>query len=370
GTTIILVEQSVNVALTVAQTAYFMEKGEIRFHGPTRELLERGDILRSVFLEGAATVTGTETVNGSKARVGVSTNGRRKELADAEPVLELFGVSRAFGGIKAVDDVSFKLKDGQILGVIGPNGAGKTSLFDIISGFLTTDSGEIVLHGEDVTHLAPDVRAQAGLGRSFQDARLVPALTVSENIAIALERQVKTRDPLAAALNLPAVQESEKEINKRVEELIDLMGIGAFRDKFVSELSTGSRRIVDLACVLAHEPTVLLFDEPSSGIAQRETEALGPLLLRVREATGSALLIIEHDMPLVTSIADEIIALDLGRVVTQGTPQEVVNHPRVVASYLGTEEEFIARSGALSGPGTGSNPKSTRTRNKRTAKSG
>ncbi|MGH9197694.1 MAG: ABC transporter, partial [Acidimicrobiia bacterium] len=123
------------------------------------------------------------------------------------------------------------------------------------------------------------------------------------------------------------------------------------RDKFVSELSTGSRRIVDLACVLAHEPKAILFDEPSSGIAQRETEALGPLLERIRDATSSSLLVIEHDMPLVTSIADEIVALDLGRVITQGKPDEVVHHPEVIASYLGSVEEVISRSGTLASDG-------------------
>ena len=126
------------------------------------------------------------------------------------------------------------------------------------------------------------------------------------------------------------------------------MGLGAFRDKFVAELSTGSRRIVDLACVLAHDPTVLLLDEPSCGIAQRETEALGPLLLRIRDAIGASLLVIEHDMPLLTSISDRMIALDLGEVIAEGAPAEVVHHPAVIASYLGTTEAAIARSGAQS----------------------
>ena len=138
---------------------------------------------------------------------------------------------------------------------------------------------------------------------------------------------------------------SEAHIQERVEALIDLMRLGAFRDKHVSELSTGSRRIVDLACVMAHEPSVLLLDEPSSGIAQRETEALGPLLLRVREATGASLIVIEHDMPLITSISDELLALELGAVVTRGAPEVVVHDPDVISSYLGTTEAAISRSG-------------------------
>jgi ABC-type branched-subunit amino acid transport system ATPase component/MFS family permease len=342
GTTIILVEQSVNVALTVAHTAYFMEKGEIRFHGPTNELLKRPDIVRSVFLEGAGTALGNGGSRRRRVAAAKKGDGKRRKT-----VLEVAGLSRKFGGITAVDDVSFDLADGQILGVIGPNGAGKTTLFDLISGFLPPDSGRITFAGTDITNLGPEGRARLGLGRSFQDARLFPALTVEDTIKLALERQIVVRDPIAAALNLPAVTDSEALVQVRTDELIELMGLGAFRDKFVSELSTGSRRIVDLSCVLAHDPKVLLFDEPSSGIAQRETEALGPLLHRVRDATGASLLLIEHDMPLVTSVADEMIALDLGHVVTRGLPAEVVRHPAVVEAYLGTSETAIARSGAL-----------------------
>jgi ABC-type branched-subunit amino acid transport system ATPase component len=246
------------------------------------------------------------------------------------------------------------VRAGEVLGFIGPNGAGKTTLFDVISGFLPPDEGQITLTTDGVVHdlttRSPQRRARLGLGRSFQDGRLFPALTVAETIAVALELHVDVRDPVAAALNLPAVLDSEHDVGLRVEELIELMGLGAFRDKFVHELSTGSRRIVDLACVLAHGPSVLLLDEPSSGIAQRETEALGPLLLRIRDALGASILVIEHDLPLLSSISNRMVALDLGEVVATGTPGEVVHEPRVVASYLGTSQSVIARSGARPGP--------------------
>ena len=139
--------------------------------------------------------------------------------------------------------------------------------------------------------------------------------------------------------------DSEADVADRVEELIEFMGLGAFRDKFTHELSTGSRRIVDLACVLAHQPTVLLLDEPSSGIAQREAEALGPLMVRIRDQLGASLLVIEHDLPLLSSVSDRMIAMDLGRVIATGTPDEVVHDPQVVASYLGDDQSAIARSG-------------------------
>ncbi|MHB8662800.1 MAG: ATP-binding cassette domain-containing protein [Acidimicrobiales bacterium] len=342
GCTIILVEQSVNVALTIAHRAYFMEKGEVRFSGPTGELLERGDILRSVFLEGAAKATGaTSSQSIEAARV------RRIKDADAgdRPVLSVSGLTKRFGGISAVTDVSFDLLPGQILGLIGPNGAGKTTIFDLISGLIPIDGGRITFRGRDITTWGPDRRAAIGLGRSFQDARIFPSLTVAENIALGLERHLGDRDHLAALLNLPAMQQQEEDVAFTVDDLIALMGLGAFRDKFVAELSTGSRRIVDLAMAIAHDPSVLILDEPSSGIAQRETEALGPLLRRIQAEAGCAMLIIEHDMPLITSVSDEIIALELGAVVCQGTPQEVISNPMVISSYLGGDLTVIQRSG-------------------------
>jgi branched-chain amino acid transport system ATP-binding protein len=355
GTTIVLVEQSVNLALTIAETAFFMEKGEIRFHGPTAELLERPDVLRSVFLEGAATVmndTATPAAPILTAPVVNGINGERHAGATtAAPVrLVLDGVSKRFGGLAALHDVSLSVRGGEILGFLGPNGAGKTTLFDVISGFLPADEGTISFGDDDarrdVTRLSASARARLGLGRSFQDGRLFGSLSVRETIALSFERHLDVRDPVAAALHLPWVLDAEDEVAARVEELLEMLGITDFRDKLVRELSTGSRRIVDLACIVAHGPSVLLLDEPSSGIAQREAEALGPLLLRIRERTGASLLVIEHDVPLLLGIADRVIALDLGEIVAEGSPDEVVRDDRVVHSYLGTAGTAIARSGS------------------------
>jgi len=338
GCTIILVEQSVNVALTVADRAYFMEKGEVRFEGPTADLLERGDILRSVFLEGAA--------QGPKGGAPVIEAPAPTVDKTSEPLLSVEDLSVSFGGIRAVSDVEFDLYAGQIVGLIGPNGAGKTTIFDLISGLLTPTKGRIMLQGKDITKWGPDRRAALGLGRSFQDAKIFPSLTVAENIAIGLERHLEVRDHVSALLALPAMQESEEDVAWTVNDLIELMGLGAFRDKFVSELSTGSRRIVDLAMSIAHDPDVLLLDEPSSGVAQKETEALGPLLKRIQRETGCAMLLIEHDMPLITSVSDEIIALELGSVVLQDRPEVVIADPRVISAYLGGDISVINRSGA------------------------
>ncbi|MEY2474127.1 MAG: hypothetical protein QOK28_3456 [Actinomycetota bacterium] len=282
------------------------------------------------------------------------------EVATAKPILEVAGLTVRFGGITAVDEVDFDLKQGEILGIIGPNGAGKTTVFDAISGFVQS-TGRVVLDGQEISGKTPEKRARARLGRSFQDAKLFPSLTVGEALKIAFERHIRVEGVVFSALSAPWVRRSEKRIAQKVEELIELMGLGAFRDKFISELSTGSRRIVDLAAILAHDPLVLLLDEPSSGIAQRETEALGPLLLRIREQTGASLLVIEHDMPLITNISDEILALETGRVLTRGAPEEVLNDPRLVAAYLGTDQAVLERSGARAPAKPKPKPKPNRT---------
>src|SRR4051812_39611736 len=351
GTAIILVEQSINVALTVAERAYFMEKGEVRFEGSTSELLERDDIVRSVFLQGAASTNGKDSHAEGNGSSTVRVKADRVSKLDNEPVvLDVRSIVKSFGGIRAVDDASFTLREGEILGLIGPNGAGKTTIFDLISGFLIPDRGRILLGDIDITKMSPDKRAWMRLGRSFQDARLVPSLTVAENVALGFERHLEVRDHIASMLGLPGVVELEEHVAWSVNDLIELMGLGAFRDKFVRELSTGTRRIVDLSMCIAHDPKVLLLDEPSSGIAQRETEALGPLLRRIQSETGCALLVIEHDMPLITSISDRIIALELGQPIAEGTPDEVIKNPRVVSSYLGGDLASINRSGAATAP--------------------
>jgi len=370
GTTVVVVEQSVNVALELAERAVFLEKGEVRFSGPTSELLERPDILRSVFIAGADALTGGTDAAGRAedgadhgdgprpvgpvpARSGNgSGDGSGAGVAprpDAAVVLECRQVAKQFGGIRAVDGVSLGLHDGEILGLIGHNGAGKTTLFDCISGFLPLDGGRIRLGGMDIGEWPAHMRAAAGIGRTFQEARLFPSLTVQETIAVSLERHLSSRGLVAAGLRLPASLDSEAKAAARVDELVDAMGLGAFAEKLMGELSTGTRRIVELACVLAQDPAVVLLDEPSGGVAQRETEALGPLLVRVQRMTGCSLLVIEHDMPLLTAVCDRMIALELGEVIAEGTPAEVLEHPAVVESYLGTDDTAIRRSGARAG---------------------
>jgi len=367
GTTVIIVEQSVNLALTIAQTAYFMEKGEIRFHGPTDELLARPDLLRSVFLEGvgagARTAARPQTPNldavhtlpsdasppadGSAPAGPPASDEHGAAPAALMAGVELVDVRVRFGGIEAVGGVSLVAAPGEIVGIIGPNGAGKTTLLDVISGFIPADGGQVLLHGRDLTRLGPDRRARLGLGRSFQDAQLFPALTVEETIAVAMERWVAAKGAISHAMHLPTAFDSEQAVRKRVTELIEMLSLETARTKFVHELSTGMRRVVDLACVIAHRPSVVLLDEPSSGIAQRESEALAPLLLRLREELGATLILVEHDMPLITAVADRLVALDGGRIISAGPPANVLHDPIVISSYLGDNAAVIGRSGAL-----------------------
>jgi branched-chain amino acid transport system ATP-binding protein len=263
--------------------------------------------------------------------------GRRR----GEVVLAVESLQKRFGGVSATDDVSFDVREGEIVGLIGPNGAGKTTLFDLINGFVVPDGGKVRLGTVDVTRWPAHERARAGLGRSFQDARLWPSLTVAEAIAAAAETHVQVATPLPAMLGLPAVAESEALVSARVDELIAVLGLEAFRDKFMSELSTGSRRIVEIAAVLVHGPRVLLLDEPSSGIAQREAEALGPMLRDVRDRLGCSMVVIDHHMPVILGLVDRLVALDQGAIVAAGRPDDIIEDARVVESYLGT------RAGAL-----------------------
>ncbi len=335
GTTVVMVEQSLNVALTIADRAVFMEKGEIRFDGPTEELLSRPDLVRSVFMGGAA--GGTRVIARRPFAADVTTTA---------PALEVRDLAVSFGGVAALRGVDLAVAPGEVVGILGPNGAGKTTLFDLVSGFTVPDRGVVLLNGRDVTGDAPDARARAGLGRSFQSARLFPALTVRETLATALERKA-VRNPLLGAVWAPQVRASERRIARQVDRLVDLLGLGVYADSTLAELSTGSRRAVDVACVIALEPSVLLLDEPSSGLAQAETEALGPLLLRIVRETGCGMLVIEHDLPLVTAMSDRLVAMESGTVLVAGPPAQVRADPRVLASYLAASDDVVARSGRM-----------------------
>jgi ABC-type branched-subunit amino acid transport system ATPase component/ABC-type branched-subunit amino acid transport system permease subunit len=268
-------------------------------------------------------------------------------------LLEGIGLSKRFGGVTAVDRVSLEVRAGEIVGLIGPNGAGKTTTFELLGGFTRPDTGRVVFDGDDVSDLGPEERGKRGLIRSFQDAALFPTMTVLDAARLSFER-VSPTSFFKSALGLRG---AERDKDRMARELVGAMGLDAYRNKQIQELSTGTRRITEIACLLALRPTLLLLDEPSSGIAQRETEALGRLLGDIKEQLDLTLLIIEHDIPLIMGLSDRIVAMDAGTVIAVGTPAEVRVDPLVVEAYLGGTAAAIERSGAGNGaPG----PKSSR----------
>jgi ABC-type branched-subunit amino acid transport system ATPase component/ABC-type branched-subunit amino acid transport system permease subunit len=261
-----------------------------------------------------------------------------------EDVLRAEHIGVRFGGRVAVDDVTIRVGAREVVGLIGTNGAGKTTLMNAIGGYVPA-AGRIDLLRRDVSQLAAFRRARAGLGRTFQAARLFGDLSVRETFQVALEARHRTR-LVSTALPLPRGFRVERQQRADAEEIIHFLGLGRYADHFVAELSTGTRRIVELGGLLALDARVLCLDEPTAGVAQRETEAFGPLLLRIRQELDASLLVIEHDMPLIMSISDRVYCLETGRVIAEGTPIAVRSDPNVVASYLGTDQRAIQRSGA------------------------
>jgi branched-chain amino acid transport system ATP-binding protein len=258
-------------------------------------------------------------------------------------------VSVSFDGLQVLDRVSLDVRPGEIVGVIGPNGAGKTTLFDCVSGFVPC-TGQAWVAGAEISGMAPHRRARAGLGRSFQDARLYHSLTVLDTLRVAAELHVDPAPVLLSMAGAPPARRAEETATQLAQEQVEALGLAPYRDKLVGELSTGTRRIVDLACLLLQGPKVVLLDEPSSGIAQKEVEALRPLLRGLRDRTGCAIVLIEHDMPLLLSLADRVYALETGTVIAEGSPDTVVHDPEVVRSYLGTDTAAIERSSGATRP--------------------
>ena len=264
------------------------------------------------------------------------------------PYFQIAGISLRFGGLQVLDDVHFHVDKGEIVGLIGPNGAGKTTLFDVISGFHQPHGGHIYFEDVDLVDERPYRRAWLGLGRTFQTARLFQNETVLDTVKTACHRRMEggaVRSLISGTFGTRRSMRAEAEVDKRAREIVDRLGLGDYAPKMCSELSYGTLRLTELATVLAMEPELVLLDEPSSGIAQRETEALGPLLLELREELGATFLLIEHDMPLIMGISDRIVALAAGRVLAEGSPEEVQSNDEVVEAYLGGRvdlEEVVA----------------------------
>mgnify|MGYP001297516315 CR=1 FL=1 len=268
------------------------------------------------------------------------------EPPSPEPVLEAKDVTVRFGGITALAGVSLSVAAGDIVGLVGPNGAGKTTLFDVLSGMVRPDVGTVLLEGRDVTWLRPEQRARLGLGRTFQQARLFDDLELLDALRIALECR-EPSETVPSILGLPPSRSAERSKTLRAGDLVELLGLGAFRHRRVAELSTGTRRLAELGCAIGLGARVLLLDEPTAGIAQREVEAFRPVLRQVRDHLDATMVVIEHDLPLIMDLADRMYVLAAGTVIAEGPPSRLREDPAVIAAYLGTDERVIARSGPV-----------------------
>ena len=315
------------------------------------KLLERAD--RKMAAREAAAAPGPSTVEkAASAPESVPDRRRPRPLvtgpavavaATSGPALQTQDVSVRFGGNTAVDHVSVHVDRGELVGLIGTNGAGKSTLLNAISGFVPSQ-GRVFVLGTDVTARRAPARHARGLGRGFQGARIYPGLTVRESLMVALE--ARSRSQLLASMTaLPPSPGAERAKRAEADELIGYMGLGRYADHFIATLSTGTRRIVELASLLAVNARVLLLDEPTGGVAQREAEAFGPLIKQVQAELDAAVIVIEHDMPLVMGISDRVYCLEAGAVIAEGPPEQIRRDPLVIASYLGTSEQAIGRSG-------------------------
>jgi ABC-type branched-subunit amino acid transport system ATPase component len=266
--------------------------------------------------------------------------------------LTLSGVVVDFGGVRALDHVDLAVEPGTIVGLIGANGSGKTTLLDVISGFVTPTDGGVAVDGRDLVDDLPEERAAIGVVRSFQDCRLFPELTVQDTLMLTVDARLPV-GVIATTLGLPGARRVEAEKRARVTGIIDSFSLGRFRDHRIGELSTGTRRVVDLASIMLAGPRLLLLDEPTAGIAQREAEAFIPLLRRMHDVTGATIVLVEHDVPLVFELCSTVVVMQLGSVVAAGPPAVVRHDPRALAAYLGASDEAIFVSGPHTGAGVG-----------------
>ncbi len=273
-----------------------------------------------------------------------------KEAIHVNSIIELSEISLSFGGLKALDDVSFNVKKHEILAIIGPNGAGKTSLFNCMSGFYHPQQGRIYFNGKNITDIASHNIANMGIARTFQNIALYDGLSVLDNIMAARHISMKTNFLSGALYFGPALKE-EVANRRKVEKIIDFLEIEEIRKQVVSNLPYGMRKRVDLGRALALEPRLLLLDEPMAGMNVEEKEDMARFIIDIYETKKIPIILVEHDMALVMDIADRIIVLDFGKKIAEGTPDQIIKNPKVISAYLGVVETEFATGNTVSASG-------------------
>ena len=252
----------------------------------------------------------------------------------ATPFFQADDIAINFGGIRAVDGVSFEVEPGQVFTIIGPNGAGKTTVFNLVSRIYDTTQGRLVFRGEDITRVPPHEIARRGIARTFQNIELFEHASVLQNLLLGRHAHRRSR-LLEELLFLPRVRAMELAHREAAEKVIEFLDLQAYRDSLIVNLPYGVRKVVEVARALCTEPALLLLDEPSSGLSVEETEDMAFWIKDIRDLLGITVLMVEHDMSLVSAVSDRVLALNYGRPIATGTAREVQEHPEVVKAYLG-----------------------------------
>ncbi len=254
--------------------------------------------------------------------------------AARQPLVTVRDIRVCFGGIVALDSVSFDLHEGQILGLIGPNGAGKTTLFNCLSRLYQPDAGAVCVDGASILDRPAHAIAAVGIGRTFQNVALFANLSVRDNVLVGGHSRSRS-DPISDALRLGWVRRGERKLRNDVNEILDDLGLAEWADRTVAGLPFGTQKRVELARALAARPRLLLLDEPAGGLNHDEVHALGALIRRIRDERGVTVLLVEHHMGLVMSTADHVVVLNFGRKLAEGSPAAIQRHPEVIRAYLG-----------------------------------